>query len=769
MSSDLFASILDASAPDSPALLASSVPFDVGGAAFSQNTAVSYPAVQWGPSLVLIRDHMSICGGQVGKRQNNCFCLLGLDDGTTKGCQVSKHALLKHPGVTSKEALPTARVYFHKGAGKGVAIAEPWVDAASLSSDELMKLLSKKYPSWKEWKEEAMIYQSAEATRQGLDYVRTTVKATKDMPKPSEMGRVLFKDEEDEDNMLSLESKLATLNSSIKELLQAKMMDWELKPEEEMDEQALVVREVVERLRLIQDAVVSLSEVSMGNLRELQLGLVVRLASLDSILGTFDSLEGTEGFEGTSFAAAAIEYLHEQLEEIRRGDRVRDMVSEVMRSEDRVAFSDSLKEAFKKVMRKFLGLKEEIEVLKNKTGRPGTGLDGTLSMSGSHHDWLGEQIRTQPEGTSGGENLTRLASEGNMQEVIDSLARRVDAMEQNGGMNSKMEGEDISVFFMGVRFSSERDVQTYVTSKSHVAYVLPVGLVTDCYSIFYELNREIFDSKSKLGVTDLAKVAQLAKKQADVYNILAGVEHGLPDFFDPPASATKVYLDGVHGKKHRFGNIPSYEIWGPVGSDGFTIRKKAKGVLARLVTTRKGEIKDQVTDEKLQGFLLQMLDMSKDFVMAVFSFLTEEYAALYQHFDDSALCWDFACSCVEHVFKHEFEAARAVVRNPDVVDDAISIKILWQSLRTIAIQETFMRVGFKNHSSLSSAYSKFLLSQHQKSAAELAKMTKEVEVCRKLCATMSASMEALEKRVRSAEGTANAAQNAIQRMKRGGD
>jgi hypothetical protein len=168
-------------------------------------------------------------------------------------------------------------------------------------------------------------------------------------------------------------------------------------------------------------------------------------------------------------------------------------------------------------------------------------------------------------------------------------------------------------------------------------------------------------------------------------------------------------------------------------------------------------------------FLLQMLDLSKEFVGAVFSFLTEEYAALYQHFDDSALCWDFACSCVEHVFKHEFEAARAVVRNPDVVDDSISIKILWQSLRTIAVQETFMRVGFKNHSSLSSAYSKFLLTQYQKAAADLSKVSKEVEMCKKLCADMAIKLDAVDKRARAAEGTANAAQNTLQRMKRDGN
>lgn len=34
----------------------------------------------------------------------------------------------------------------------------------------------------------------------------------------------------------------------------------------------------------------------------------------------------------------------------------------------------------------------------------------------------------------------------------------MDAVEQAGGLNSKMGGEDTSVFFMGVRFGSEQDI-----------------------------------------------------------------------------------------------------------------------------------------------------------------------------------------------------------------------------------------------------------------------------------------------------------------------
>jgi hypothetical protein len=771
LSSADLASILAAPSAESPLLRdapSAESPFAFGGSMAAMSELLSDPVLQLGPSLVLIRDHMAICGGCVGQIQNNCFCFARVNEGTTKGCTVGKHALNKHPLVSTSPESISARLYFHKGAGRSVAIAEPWVDAALLSTDEVTLLLGKRFRSWEAWKEEATVYQSAVLSKQDVTVIQTAVKAMKVVPQPSVAGRSLFGPKRDEGGLWDLDAKLKALGSVIDELVGSKMLDWEVKTDEEVDEQALVVRELVERVRLVQEALVTLSDVSVGGLKELQLGVVVRLATLEGILGSFAVRAGKPGFEGVSFATA-IEYLQEQLDNIKSEDTTRDVVGHVMKSKDMLDFAGGLKDAFKTITRRFLGLEETVMGLKVQGSRQ---FQNDVASEGSaviSQNWLADGNSLAPDGQEekslGSEDLP----EG-FKEVLSSLANRVDAMEQAGGLNSKMEGEDISVFFMGVRFASERDVKAYVLSKSHSAFVLPVGLVTDCYSIFYELNREIFDSKNKLGVTDLAKVAQLAKKQADVYNILAGVEHGLPDFFDPPASATKVYIDGRQGtKKHRFGNIPSYDIWGPVGSDGFTIRKKAKGVLIRLVTTRKTEIKDQVKNEKLQSFLLQMLDMSKEFVLAVFSFLTEEYAALYQHFDDSTLCWDFACSCIEHVFKHEFEAARAVVRNPDVVDDSISIKILWQSLRTIAVQETFMRVGFKNHSSLASAYSKFLLTQYQRTAGELTRVTKEMESCKKLCTDLAGRMEALEKRVKSAEGTANAAQNALQKMKKHGD
>lgn len=194
-----------------------------------------------------------------------------------------------------------------------------------------------------------------------------------------------------------------------------------------------------------------------------------------------------------------------------------------MQSSEMSEFSRGLTEAFKKVMKRIINLEEEMASVRLSVRRSSD--RSPPSVTSAHtHDWVGWMAQVDEMEREEGSVIKGESDDKDVKEMLSSLAQRVDSMEKNGGMKGKLEGEDISVFFMGVRFSSERDVSSYVHSKSHTAFVLPVGLITDWYSIFYELNRELFDSRNKLGVTDLAKVAQLAKKQADVYNILAGVE-----------------------------------------------------------------------------------------------------------------------------------------------------------------------------------------------------------------------------------------------------
>jgi hypothetical protein len=701
---------------------------------------------------------MSICGGFYGARKNNCFCCALLKG--NKNCP-GRHTVLKHPMMSDDQILHSARVYFHKGAGKEAVHAEPFLEVGVMNPGDLASLLAKVVVSWEAWREEVMLWKTAASSKQDITLIRTAVKATKTIPRLAERG--LGKRQWREVGLdLDFEGKLNLLGSALEELITAGRLSVPLKEDnggedEEVGEIDRDKFELFERINLLQKAVVELSEVSDGSLKELQLGLGVRLAAIEAIIGSVSTLQACTGQGGGSLVGM-IEDLEEQVEQLKKSADGQAFVDRVFASAEMAVQNEAVKNAFRSVMQRMVTLETAVkEIRKADAGR--------VDVSGSSFfNLLGNDVGadTVPGNQRSGPELEVVKN------TVKSLAARVDSLEQTMMPGHSMEGEDISVSFMGIRFSSEDDVRSYVESLCSGRFEVQPGMVTDCYSILHTLNREIFDTKNKLGVVDLAKVSGLGMVQSDIYNILAAAEHGLPDFFDPPASAGKIFIDGKQGKKHRFSNIASYEIWGPVGTIKDAVRKRAETQLTRLVKTKRLELRG-VQNPDLRAFLTAMLDVSKDFVEAVFAFLTEEYSALAEHFKEGALCWDFACSCVEHVFKYEFEAARAVVNNPDVMDPSVKPRVLWQSLRTIAVQETFMRVGFKNHSSLASAYSRFLLTQYQQAAGELAKLSKEFEASKRHHTDMNNAIEALEKRVRAAEGTANAAQSAVQKFRKHGD
>jgi hypothetical protein len=702
--------------------------------------ASSEPTLEWGPSLLLIRDHTRICGGQYGHKKNNCFCCV--ERGGSKTCP-SRHRQLKHPLLANAAASPEkARIYYHKGSGSDAVYAAPSLEATGWTPKALSQLLGRSFASWEAWREEVAVLAAAQDSNQDAGIVRTAVKTTRTLPR-LDRKMVAIVDGSDELG-LELEDRLRLLSSAVDELERLDELKaepgWETLGEGER-------KNVTARINLLQAAMKELHELMVGGVKELQLGFGIRLRSVEFLIGSFSSPELREAFEGSS-VMGIIEDMQGQLDAVKSTEHVQALARQILQTEVMTAQTDGVKVAFKTVMHRLVTLEEELARTNRENQRPPEAADM------STHSWM--DMMEVPAGAHAGRGKD---------DVLASIQTRLTALEQTMTPEGKSDGEDLTVSFMGVRFSSEDDVRTYVESLCDGKFEVRPGLVMDCYAMFHTLNREIFDTKGKLSMVDLAKVRSLDMSQSDVYHILAASEHGLPDFFDAPSSSHKIYIDGKQGKKFRFGNIPSYAVWGPVGTVHETVRKQAEGSLTRLVRTKKLDLKE-VRSPELRAFLLAMLEASKDFVEAVFTFLTEEHSALNDHFPDEGLCWDFACSCVEHVFKYEFEAARAIIHNPDVGNPALYPKVLWQALRTISVQESFMRVGFKNHSSLSSAYSRFLLTQYQRSSQELAKATKELESQKRKLEELTAHVEGVDKRARGAESAAAAAKNAVQAANR---
>ena len=185
------------------------------------------------------------------------------------------------------------------------------------------------------------------------------------------------------------------------------------------------------------------------------------------------------------------------------------------------------------------------------------------------------------------------------------------------------------------------------------------------------------------------------------------------------------------------------------------VRYKALKVLENIRRKLSHEISLSVTSVEVRSFLEFMLMRSVLFIQNLFKYMTDSFYELQESFHDKEVTWDFILSCVEHIFTHEFATARTVMSGHDLNEDSHKHKIMWNALRTVAIQEQFINIGFENHYSLAGAYYKFLLKNSQVNA--VIKMRKKHEDLEKRHEVIEKLVKTLELRVKSAEGTASKA------------
>jgi hypothetical protein len=192
-------------------------------------------------------------------------------------------------------------------------------------------------------------------------------------------------------------------------------------------------------------------------------------------------------------------------------------------------------------------------------------------------------------------------------------------------------------------------------------------------------------------------------------------------------------------------------------------RYQALNQLDWIVASIQTDLSSKVHNSEMRGFLKAMLTHSSEFVRALFDYITNSYAELIETFTDSAQTWDFVCHCVEHIFSHEFNVARSILRVHDLKSQGFNERMLWTSLRTIVVQESFLAVGIANHSSLSGAYSKFLLKNSQSS--EVVVMKRKLENMEVKVEAVNAKVAKFDARIKAAEGTANKAVNEASKEK----
>lgn len=329
------------------------------------------------------------------------------------------------------------------------AHAEPYLDVSGMTSSELASLLAKVVDSWEAWREEAMLWKTAASSRQDITLIRTAVKATKAIPRlPINPGT---RPSGNSDLELDLEGRLTLLGSALEELISAGVMSLPVKGEAgkagednvgEIDKNQF---ELFARINLLQKAIIELGEVTEGGLKEFQLGFRVRLAAIEAIIGSVSALQSCTG-QGESSLVGMIEDLEEQVEQLKASDAGQTLIQRVFASSEMMAQNEAVKNAFRSVMQRMITLESTVKELKR------TNVGGRAEAPGTNlFDWMGNDMEAETRSVS----LPLGTGLDAMKNTVQSLATRVDNLEQTTMPGHRMEGEDITVSFMGVRFSCE--------------------------------------------------------------------------------------------------------------------------------------------------------------------------------------------------------------------------------------------------------------------------------------------------------------------------
>ena len=388
------------------------------------------------------------------------------------------------------------------------------------------------------------------------------------------------------------------------------------------------------------------------------------------------------------------------------------------------------------------GYKKQLELLKLNVQKLMTGPPAPVPVGLSFHSSPAPPLtmsQAAPNGVPNGNLLQK------MEDRIAFLEKQTSARQTVGN--------SMTVQFEGQLFNCQQDMENYVHSLIQTTAV-PPSLVNDCYTLLHAIVLSL--QTDHIGIREIHSINQMGSNinEADVQNAIAGNQNSVPPFFKGTSKSSSLFTGDSGGAKHRLKGIPTYGFWGKPGSvEGF--RYQALNQLDRIVASIQTDLSSKVHDSEMRGFLKSMLTRSSEFVRALFDYITNSYAELIETFTDSSQTWDFVCHCVEHIFSHEFNVARSILRGHDLKSQGFNERMLWTSLRTVVVQESFLAVGIANHSSLSGAYSKFLLKNSQSS--DVAAMKRKLEKMEDKVESVNAKVTKFDVRIKAAEGAANKA------------
>jgi hypothetical protein len=194
---------------------------------------------------------------------------------------------VKHRLTSSDDWVRTSRVYFHKGTTSGAVCAEPSVDVSLRKEEDIATLLGKQFASWNDWKEEALVLSAAGASQQHAVGVRTAVKVSKKLP-------FLKLGNEEENVVVNVEGKLSQIEVDGHESSSKESRSWLRKLVTEpflSEDESVGLSPTIHKINILHHSIISLGDGVEQKIKELQVGIGIRLNDLELQVGSFPRSE----------------------------------------------------------------------------------------------------------------------------------------------------------------------------------------------------------------------------------------------------------------------------------------------------------------------------------------------------------------------------------------------------------------------------------------------------------------------------------------------
>jgi hypothetical protein len=259
-------------------------------------------------------------------------------------------------------------------------------------------------------------------------------------------------------------------------------------------------------------------------------------------------------------------------------------------------------------------------------------------------------------------------------------------------------------------------------------------------------------------------MSDLDLKEADVLASQAMSMGGLPMFFKGDKSAQIFTGMATGGPKHRFKGIQSFARWGEPG-DTDCYRAKALEALEKVERTLSHDIDADLTSSEVKTFANKMLTRSVSFVTKLFTYMSNTYQDFLKSFGDADQTWDFVCLCVEKILTVEFSEAKSLACGMNFHSSNFGARMMWCSVKVVAVQESFLEIGIANHPILSATCSRFLIKNGNK-GGDIEPTKKKVNANSELIAALEASVKELTSQIKSAHSAADKATSAVKKLEK---